>query len=958
MKKRPLLFVAFSVIIATVAFQLTEDNSKKYSPRNSKMLVEGYEDAAAYFEALRANPETGEMDYALYRSVKEKDKAYRAEKGESSIGLEWQEVGPDNIGGRTRALLIAEDGTMFAGSTTGGLFKSINNGNTWDRVISFNVGFGISSIAQLGNGHIYIGTGSSAELRSSSNSGFGNGLFVSTDNGETWDYALDGNGDPIKPSSIGGGAYSVIDALEADPNVANKLWVGSNEGLEPYVEGQGFLPKPDGLPTTGGCQSISISGDGSVIAASVSSNNFYLSTDGGVTFEDRAGNGENEIPSNATRLVVAVSPDNPNFIYGAIADGSPGSFGGVYGSNNGGETFELVWNGDVASISPDRENNAFPVAWYGLAIEVVPESPGLFLLGCLDVWIGGFSSQPEQRSFWQAQEFGYGTFPLDGTPYVHADICTFTFDDNGDVYIGTDGGVFRSEDGANSFTSVNRFYNVTQYYGIGMSGNDKVLGGSQDNGSTYITKAQSTTQEALKVGGGDGILCDVSSLNPDGNILFTSVPNNFVSRSNDGGTLSMTPMITFAMASQPAPFRSVLKLWESADANTPYTVDFVNNSEDDVVAGTELTINSRVDGYTFDYTLTETVAPGDTALIPDPATSLFAIGYSGSGGIYLTRDATYFDSFPSWAKIKGYVLGTVTSFEFSKDGEYLWVSSANTTNGVTYTSRVYRISGFNNAWSVNELQYDSPDYALTIDSITMGGSYVSDISVDPNDNDHVIISKAGFGGSAKVMESTNATSASVSFTDVWFDSSNELSDLPVYTCLIEASDPNIFIVGTEFGVYATDNGGADWSPESSGPLTDVIVYDIRQQNMDPELVTNAGYIYLGTFGRGAFRSTTYEKNLIQTGGIAQANNELVEDFVISPNPMNEFGWLSFNASEKASVNMEVYTLNGQKVKELTFIMTEGANHIQFNVHDLSEGSYIVRLQKDNRVTTDKFVIIR
>jgi hypothetical protein len=239
-----------------------------------------------------------------------------------------------------------------------------------------------------------------------------------------------------------------------------------------------------------------------------------------------------------------------------------------------------------------------------------------------------------------------------------------------------------------------------------------------------------------------------------------------------------------------------------------------------------------------------------------------------------------------------------------------------------------------------------------------GSAYVSDISVDPNDNDHVIYSKAGFGGSAKVLESTNATSSNPSFTNVWFDNSNELAGLPVYTCLIEASDPNIFIVGTEFGVYATDNGGTDWTPENTGPLNAVIVYDIRQQNMDPELVTNAGYIYLGTYGRGAFRSTTYEKNLIQEGGVAQVDNELVEDFVISPNPMNEFGWLSFNASERASVNMEVYTINGQKVKELTFEMTEGENRIQFNVHDLSEGSYIVRLQKDTKFTTDKFVIIR
>lgn len=947
MKKRYLLFLTFSIVIVSLAIFNLGSDDKQYTPRNSNNLVQSYADAADLFEALRANPETGEVDFALYRKIKEDEKAYRAEKGESSLDLSWHEVGPDNIGGRTRAILIVDEDLMLAGSTSGGLFKTYNRGNTWERITSFKYDYAVSSMALLGNGHIYVATGSSSELKAGSHSGYGGGLFVSTDNGDTWDYALDGNDDPIKPANFGGGDYSIIDVIVADPIVDNKLWVGSNVGLEPYVEGTGFLAIPNGLPSSI-CESLSMSDDGSVIAASVGSDNFYLSTDGGENFEDRAGSGDDEIPSNASRLIVAVSPDNPNFIYGIITLGLPGSFGGVYASSNKGETFELIWPGDVPEVNIDRPNNSSPIGWYALSMAVVPESPGLIVVGCLDVWTGGIWAQPEQRSFWGLNEFGVGTPALDGSIYVHADVCTFEFDGD-QLYIGSDGGVARSYDGAETFTTANRFYNVTQYYGIGFTGDDKLIGGSQDNGTTFIPKTQATTEEAYSVNGGDGFDCDASSLDPDGNVLFSSIYFNDIYRSNDAGMASMTPMYNFEMAMQPAPFKSQLRLWEDGNSVTPYIVDYINETGDLMHSGDAVTVESRSWGYTFTDTLQADLEYRDTAQFNDIATSLLAVGYSTSGGVWVTRGATYFSEFPKWAKVLNSVTGSVTALEWSKeDGNYLWVGTSNGT--------IYRISGFANAWEVGDMHLDSADYSLSVSTIN-GGGYISDIAIDPNDEDHVIFSLAGFGGNSKVKESTNATSSSFSFSNVWFPNGDPLDGLPVYTCLIEASNPNTFIVGTEFGIYATDNGGDDWSPESSEPLGSVITYDIRQQWRDPSLVDNAGYIYVGTFGRGAFRSTDYEKNYIGNG-VAAVDNELVGDLVIMPNPMSEFGWLNFNSSIESDVDMDIYNINGQIVKSLKFTMEKGANHLRFDVNDLGEGSYILQLRNDNKVTTDRFVIIR
>ena len=122
MKKRPLLFLTLSLFIAGIALLYTKD--KHYTPRESAAPVQSYAGASEYFNKIMANPETGEFDHDIYLNVRKKEAAYRAEKSENTLGLEWEEVGPDNIGGRTRAILVVDNNLIFAGSVTVGLFKT------------------------------------------------------------------------------------------------------------------------------------------------------------------------------------------------------------------------------------------------------------------------------------------------------------------------------------------------------------------------------------------------------------------------------------------------------------------------------------------------------------------------------------------------------------------------------------------------------------------------------------------------------------------------------------------------------------------------------------------------------------------------------------------------------------------------------------------------------------------
>ncbi|MEZ5045447.1 MAG: sialidase family protein [Chitinophagaceae bacterium] len=101
----------------------------------------------------------------------------------------WEERGPNNIGGRTRALIYDKNipNKLFMGGSSGGLWTSTNNGNTWSKVENTDMTSAISicSITQAANGDIYYGTGE-GHYSSTGNFGggqLGEGIWKSTDGG-------------------------------------------------------------------------------------------------------------------------------------------------------------------------------------------------------------------------------------------------------------------------------------------------------------------------------------------------------------------------------------------------------------------------------------------------------------------------------------------------------------------------------------------------------------------------------------------------------------------------------------------------------------------------------------------------------------------------------------------------------------------------------------------------------
>ena len=151
---------------------------------------EGHPDLIAqYHHDIRSSLD-GINEYPAAYRIGEFEKAMAAAAKTSTTELNWNMRGPGNVGGRTRPILVdPEDplNTWWAGSASGGLWKTNNRGNTWIPVTDHLPNLSVSSLTMAESNHdiIYMGTGE----------GFynlgqvaGDGIFKSSDRGLTWEH--------------------------------------------------------------------------------------------------------------------------------------------------------------------------------------------------------------------------------------------------------------------------------------------------------------------------------------------------------------------------------------------------------------------------------------------------------------------------------------------------------------------------------------------------------------------------------------------------------------------------------------------------------------------------------------------------------------------------------------------------------------------------------------------------
>lgn len=404
--------------------------------------------------------------------------------------------------GRVNAIIVDPNvaTTYYAGAPVGGIWKSTNSGVDWTPLSDHLPQIGVSGIAidYANSDIIYIATGDD-----DAGDSYSVGVMKSTDGGLTWNSTgLDVTNSP-----------SSMNDIYIHPTNSNILWVATNNGVYKSTNAGTTWTQTQ----AGNIKDIKLKpGDPNVIYA-VSPDTFYKSTDGGDSFVTITSG----LPTDAGRLVIDVTPANANYVYVFSVGNGEAS---VYRSDNSGTTFTTR----IASITDFNTAQA----WYDMALGVSDTNAEDVYVGCLNVW----KSSNGGTSFTQINNWSTTTGPM-GSRYTHADIHLLRAF-NGNMFCGSDGGIYRSSDDGSTFEDLTSGLAIGQFYRVAVSPQTSanMVGGLQDNGGYAYSNASWKVYY-----GADGMDTAVSNTNP--NLYYGFIQNGgglYVS--TDGG-LSISEVI-------------------------------------------------------------------------------------------------------------------------------------------------------------------------------------------------------------------------------------------------------------------------------------------------------------------------------------------------------------------------------------------------------------------------------
>jgi len=395
------------------------------------------------------------------------------------------------------------DEIWYAGAPSGGLWKSFDAGQSWDPIFDEYPQIGVSGIAidETNTDIIYIATGDDDALDS-----YSIGVMKSTDAGVTWQET------GLTASNMG--RNNALNEIVIHPTDNNIIYVAGSNGFYKSTDaGENFDRSPFGGISVKDVTDFRLNPGNPDIIYAVTNDGFYRSTDGGENF---VASTSTVLPEDFGRAVIGVSPASPNSVYVLYADTGSNDyvFQGLYRSNDNGATFtKTAQSADILESSQ---------AWFDLAIAVDPEDFDTLYVGCLNIW----------KSTNGGNIFGrLNQWSVNNAAFSHADIHTLKFFNN-ILYAGTDGGLYSSADGGDTFIDYsNNGIMTSQFYRMGMARDDagKIVGGTQDNAGFVYNNNQWNTWT-----GGDGMDYEIDPLNSNIAYGFTQFGSTLWITSQNG----------------------------------------------------------------------------------------------------------------------------------------------------------------------------------------------------------------------------------------------------------------------------------------------------------------------------------------------------------------------------------------------------------------------------------------
>lgn len=776
----------------------------------------------------------------------------KSDKGAEA--LNWTQLGPGNIGGRIRSIIVhpTDPNILYIGSVSGGVWKTTNAGASWFPLKDNMENLAVCSMVMdpTNSNVIYAGTGE----------GFfnldairGEGIFKTTDAGANW----------TRLSSTNNSNFYYVNKLVID-NTTNTLYAATRKGLFASTDGGStFLSL---LVGTGGadvhCMDVEVAytSPTTIFASFGMFNDAYLyrSTDGGNNFS------LNLTQSGHGRIEIATSSSNPAVSIISFLDLNTSGVS-LMGrtTDNGDNWYTMTVPGPSYS---GASNYAGTQAWYDNILFIDPNNPNVLYAGGIDFWKStNFGSAWTQKTNWYVQ--------AGAPPYVHADHHAIAFApyNTNIMFLGTDGGIFKSTNKGETWTSLNNNLFITQfYYGAVNPTGTTYYGGTQDNGTLKSTGSTDWTE----IIGGDGGATEVDFNNT--NLVYGEYVNLCFLKSTNGGA-------SFFKSMNGIP----------------------------------------VGPGTWDGTTDRTLFISPFSIDPNNSNTILA-------GTYRVWRTT--NSASSWTAISGDLTGSGTG---SSGATISTVIAAKGNSNVIYVG-----------CSNGRIQVTTDGGAnWNLRNSGLPTAYCTRIATDPNNPATAFATFSGFTAGSKVYKTTN-------FGVNWTNITGNLPNIPANCIVVNPSNVNNLVVGTDLGVFTTNNGGSTWVQENNG-MANVSVADLDYRASDNK-------IFAATHGRSMF-STTFVTSVNNISSQIPDKFELSQNY---PNPFNPTTKFRYSLPESKNVKVSVFDLNGKQVAQLVnAYQNAGSYEVTWNGKNdagiqVASGTYVYRVEAGDFVQTKKMILLR
>ncbi len=974
------------------------------------------------------NPKTDKIPRGIFTKEQEFSKQLpkRSERvlfkngsAQNAEAITWQERGPNNLGGRTRAFAAdsRNKNIMIAGGVSGGIWRSINNGSSWIRVTTTAQLPSISCIVQdpTDPDTWYAGTGEGkGNSASGSSSYYGNGIYKSTNNGVNWSL-LSSTTDNVY---VWDNDFEYVNSIAISPTTGTIFAAVNSSILRSSDDGTtwtrvlgtfNYLERSEVIVNTAGdiYATISSNADNPGIYKSTVANDGASATWTNIIPVSGVNSPAN-FPTNYPRIVLAHAPSNNNIVYFFAYTPNAGKFGSdaekgmsfwKYDASKSGTAQWVDRSANLPTVSTNVAGNDSQDG-YNQFVIVHPTNENFVITGTTNLyrsddafatpctntsanWIGGYAVADdisEYANHFPDQHSGYfepGNFDI--------------------FYSGHDTGLSKTDDifaDPIVWSNIDDGYNVSQFYTVSLAPemlSTFISGGLQDAGALFTPSGGLANWTAWQ-GGGDGAFTDVAPIGND--IVYAGVQNGSVSRftRNNSWLAEITP-------------------------DGAKNMLFVN------------------------------------PFILDPNDSQYL--YYGGGnsettsGIWRNSNATTSTKSSGWTHISsitsetdGNTSAIDVSYTFDADVVYYGTSEG----------KVYRITDAAGTPVTTNISAGLP-----------GSGYVSGISIDPTNSDNVMIVLSNYGIASIFYTADGGGN--------WTDVEGNLASVDgpsVRSCeIFQVDGQTHYFVGTSIGLYYTlslNGGSTNWTQEASSSIGNIVCDYIdwrsdagtiaKTTSSNGTSAVNAVSLAIATHGRGVFQGTLVNPlpvELVTFAGIyngsvvelqwqtatevnnygfeiqrkSSSKNEwemiefisgagnsnspkdysyvdnslfggekfyyrlkqvdidgkfefsstveisvVIDGYELSqnyPNPFNPSTKINYTIPETANVKVEVYSITGELVTKLVDLQQNAGRHsAEFNTSDysnLSSGMYIYRISAQgisgkNFVQTRKMLLLK